>query len=125
MRGLSRYALVGLVATAAHYALLVLLVEWAAAPPGPAALLGAFVGAGGAYLGNRSYTFSNTEMPHGQSALRFAAIAGLGAVANAAVVGGGVALGLHYLLAQVIATALVVLATYHLNRIWTFGPPPP
>ncbi|MFM8738510.1 MAG: GtrA family protein [Betaproteobacteria bacterium] len=44
---------------------------------------------------------------------------------NAAVVASGVALGLHYLLAQVLATALVMLATYHLNRVWTFGPPPP
>ncbi|MFN5701603.1 MAG: GtrA family protein [Betaproteobacteria bacterium] len=125
MRGLSRYALVGLVATAAHYALLVCLVEWVAAPPGPAAFMGAVLGAGVAYLGNRRYTFSNTDMPHGQTAPRFAAIAGVGAVGNAGVVAGGVALGLHYLLAQVLATAVVMLATYHLNRVWTFGPPPP
>ncbi len=123
MRGLNQYALIGLTATAAHYALLMLLVEWAGAPPGPAALMGALLGAGVAYLGNRRYTFSNTAMPHGRAAPRFAAIAGLGAVANAGVVAGGVALGLHYLLAQVLATAVVLLATYHLNRVWTFGPP--
>jgi putative flippase GtrA len=123
MRGLSRYALIGLAATTVHYVLLVVLVEAAAAPPGPAALMGALLGAGVAYLGNRRYTFSNSAMPHGQAAPRFAAIAVLGALANAGVVAGGVALGLHYLLAQALATAVVMLATYHLNRVWTFGPP--
>jgi putative flippase GtrA len=123
MRGLSRYALVGVVATAAHYALLVLLVEWASAPAGPSALIGALLGAAVAYLGNRRYTFSSSDAPHTRAAPRFAAIAGLGAVANALVVGGGVAMGLHYLLAQVVATIVVMLATYHLNRVWTFGQP--
>ena len=45
IKGLSRYAAVGGVATAAHYALLVALVEWAAISPGPAAWAGAVLGA--------------------------------------------------------------------------------
>jgi putative flippase GtrA len=42
MRGLSRYALIGLAATTVHYVLLVVLVEAAAAPPGPADCCAAF-----------------------------------------------------------------------------------
>ncbi|NBX96694.1 MAG: GtrA family protein [Betaproteobacteria bacterium] len=121
MKGLSRYAAVGLVATVGHYALLVLLVELTSLPAGPSALAGSILGALVAYLGNRRYTFSHAGTPHGRALPRFAAIAGMGALANALIVGGGAALGVHYLLMQVLATVLVMLATYHLNRLWTFG----
>jgi putative flippase GtrA len=120
MRGLSRYAAVGAVATAAHYLLLVALVEWAGLAPGPAAWWGAVLGALVAYAGNRRYTFAQQATSHGRALPRFAFIALLGSLANALIVGGGSALGMHYLLMQVLATALVMLGTFHLNRVWTF-----
>lgn len=123
MKGLSRYAAVGAVATAGHYALLVLLVEVAHMAPGPAALLGALFGAMLAYWGNRRFTFSGTRASHATALPRFSVIAGLGALANAAIVGGGVAVGAHYLLMQALATVLVMMATFHLNRRWTFRTP--
>ena len=69
-RGLSRYAVVGLAATAAHYALLTALVEWAQ---------------WSAWLAS----------------------------------------GLHYLLAQAVATGVGLLVTYAINRVWTFAKPAP
>jgi putative flippase GtrA len=33
----------------------------------------------------------------------------------------GSAAGLHYLMAQAIATLLIVCFTYHLNRLWSFS----
>jgi putative flippase GtrA len=120
MKGLSRYAAVGAVATAAHYLLLVALVEWAGLAPGLAAGWGAVLGAVVAYAGNRRYTFGQQPTSHGRALPRFALIALLGSSANALIVGGGSALGAHYLLMQVLATVLVMLGTYHLNRVWTF-----
>lgn len=122
MKGLSRYAAVGMVATACHYVLLVLLVEAAGLAAGPAALAGSIFGALVAYWGNRRYTFLQSDTSHARALPRFAATAGIGASVNALMVGGGVALGVHYLLMQVMATVAVMWGTYHLNRIWTFGP---
>ena len=121
MRGLSRYAAVGAVATACHYALLTALVEWAVWAPGLAALAGSLLGALVAYMGNRRFTFTEARTPHGLALPRFAATAAVGAAANAMIVGGGAALGMHYLLMQMVATALVMLGTYQLNKSWTFG----
>jgi putative flippase GtrA len=120
MKGLSRYAAVGAMATAAHYLLLVALVEWTGLAPGLAAGSGAALGAVVAYAGNRRFTFRQQTTSHGRALPRFALTALLGSLANALIVGGGSALGMHYLLMQVLATVLVMLGTYHLNRIWTF-----
>ena len=120
MRDLSRYATVGAMATTTHYLLLVALVEWVGVAPGPAAWWGAVLGALVAYAGNRRYTFAQQTTSHRRALPRFALIALLGSLVNALIVGGGSALGLHYLLMQVLATGLVMLGTYHLNRIWTF-----
>lgn len=121
--GLSRYAAVGMVATLTHYALLILLVEGLGLPPGPAAWAGAVLGAAVAYAGNRRFTFGHSATPHAQALPRFAAIAALGALANGLIVGGGAALGVHYLVMQAVATVLVMVATYHLNRRWSFRQP--
>lgn len=120
MNGLSRYATVGLVATVCHYAALLLLVEAFFLSPGLSAFAGSVLGAFVAYAGNRRFTFTQTDAPHASALPRFGAIAALGALVNALIVGGGAALGAHYLLMQMLATALVMVATYHLNRAWTF-----
>jgi putative flippase GtrA len=79
--------------------------------------LGALV----AYGGNRRFTFSGSTAPHASAFPRFAAIAAVGAVVNALIVGAGAAWGAHYLLMQVVATVAVMVGTYHLNRLWTFS----
>jgi len=46
--------------------------------------------------------------------------AAVGAVLGMSVVAAGVALGLHYLLAQAVATVSVLLLGFVVNRWWTF-----
>ncbi len=117
--GLWRYSLVGAVSTAAHYALLALCVERGWLPAYLASGLGAVVGAQVAYVGNRVFTFGHRG---GITAswVKFQATALLGALLGMAVVGGLVAMGWHYLLAQVLATAVVMGLTYQVNRVWAF-----
>lgn len=115
------YALVGLLATAVQYFVLVTLVERAAVPAGVAAAAGAAAGALAAYAGNRRLTFAS-RAAHARALPRFLAVAALGAATSAAVVFGGTEwLGLHYLLPQAAATAIVFVSGFTLNRRWTFA----
>ncbi|KQQ46359.1 hypothetical protein ASF61_18350 [Duganella sp. Leaf126] len=114
-----RYALVGAVGTLAHYAVLFITVSLHWLAPVAASVTGAVVGAIVNYFLNARYTFKRASS--GQSMLRFAATAAFGAVLN------GVLMqllttvaGLHYLLAQLAATAVVLLLTYTINLLWTF-----
>lgn len=117
---LLRYASVGGLATAAHWALLAVLVEGAGMAPWLASGCGAVLGAQVAFFGNRRYTFGHAG-PLWPAWWRFMGTAALGGGVGMAVVAAGVALGLHYLLAQAVATAVGLLLTYTVNRVWTFG----
>ena len=114
-----RYTAVGACATAMHYLVLVLCVEQGWLPAWAASGLGAIVGAQVAYAGNRWFTFAYRGEV-GRSWLRFQGTAAFGAVLGMAVVAGAVAMGLHYLLAQIVATGLILALTYAINRAWTF-----
>lgn len=120
MQRFVRYAAVGGVATAAHYAVLVLCVRQAGWPAYVGSGLGAAVGAQLAFLGNRRFTFGH-DGTVGAAWRRFQATAVLGALAGMAIVAAGVALGLHYLLAQVLATGVGLVLTFAVNRMWTFA----
>ena len=115
-----RYAAVGGVATAAHYALLWSLVEQAHWPAPLAAGAGAVLGAQVAFVGNRWFTFGHQKrwLP---AWWRFQLTALLGGLTSMAMVATGTALGLHYLLAQGAATLLVLALTYAINKRWAFG----
>ena len=115
-----RYAGAGVLGTAAHYAVLVTLVQGAFAGVIAASTAGAVVGAGGNYLLNHRYTFASREV-HGRALPRFAAVAAGGLALNALVVAGMLVLvGPHYLVAQALATLAVLVAGYLANRAWTF-----
>jgi putative flippase GtrA len=115
-----RYVTVGAVATAAHYALLAMAVEWGRWSPAWAAGAGAVLGAQLGFVGNRWFTFGHRG-GWWPAWWRFQATALLGAATSTIVVALGVRLGAHYLLAQAAATALVLGLTYTINRRWTFG----
>lgn len=122
-RQFARYAAVGLVATAVHYALLIGLVESGGAAPLPATLAGYVAGGLVSYALNRRLTFTGGR-PHREAAWRFAAVAASGfawtGLLMALLVG---RLGAPYLPAQA-ATTLAVLAWGFLaNRLWTFAGP--
>jgi putative flippase GtrA len=115
-----RYLAVGAVATASHWGLLALVVERGGVVAWLASGVGAVFGAQVAFFGNRRFTFGHTGalVPAWR---RFMGTALLGAGLNMVVVAAGVALGLHYLLAQALATALSVVLTFAVNRGWTFA----
>ena len=118
--GFMRYSAVGALATAAHYAVLVALVEWARWPAPLAAGLGALLGAQVAFVGNRLFTFGHRGLwlP---AWWRFQATALLGGAVSVALVAAGTALGWHYLLAQALGTGVSLVLTYAVNRRWSFG----
>ena len=118
-RRFSRYTLVGAVATALHYLVLVACVEWAHWPAWTGSGLGATLGAQLAYAGNRWFTFAHRG-EIGASWPRFMVTALVGALLGMAIVALGVRLGLHYLIAQVIATLTGLVLTFAINRAWTF-----
>ena len=124
MQHFMRYTAVGAFATAAHYLLLVLCVELGGWPAFAASGLGAVLGAQVAYAGNRWFTFAHRGSV-GTSWLRFQATALLGALLGMALVALGVRLGIHYLLAQAVATVASLVLTFAVNRHWTFRPAGP
>jgi putative flippase GtrA len=115
-----RYAAAGAVGTAAHYAVLIALVQGVLAGVVVASTAGAIVGAGVNYALNHRFTFASREA-HRRALPRFAAVAVAGIVLNALVLYTVLALvGPHYLVAQVVATLAVLVAGYLANRAWTF-----
>jgi putative flippase GtrA len=121
MSALLRYALVGAAATAAHWATLALAVEQAHLAAWLGSGLGAIVGAQVAFVGNRHFTFGHAGAVW-PAWWRFMGTAAVGGLCGMLIVGAGVALGLHYLLAQALATGLVMLLTFAINRRWAFAP---
>ena len=119
-----RYASVGALATAAHYAVLVALVEGGGLAPRFAAAIGAWVGAQVAFVGNARFTFGGAPMSV-RSWFRFQVTAVIGAAISFSIVAAGVGLGLHYLIAQALATLLTLFVTYEINRRWSFATPGP
>lgn len=119
-RQLATYASVGAVATAVHYALLILLVEVAAWRAVPSTLCGYVAGGAVAYILNRRHTFASAR-PHADATWRFALVAFLGFCLTFALMSLFVERwGAPYLPAQVATTVIAMFMTFTLNRAWTF-----
>lgn len=117
----ARFASVGAIATACHYAVLIGLVTSGAMTPVPASAAGAAVGALVSYHLNRRFTFGSGRS-HAKALPRFLVVAALAFALNLAlmlVLYGGLAL--PYLIAQVITTGAILAVTFTLNRSWSFG----
>jgi putative flippase GtrA len=115
-----RYAGAGAVGTALHYALLVALVQLAGVPAVAASTAGAIAGALVNYGLNPRFTFASGHA-HARALPRFAAVAVAGIGVNAVTMAAVLALApAHYLVAQVVATAVVLALGYVANRRWTF-----
>lgn len=115
-----RFLMVGGLATALHYVILIGLVQWGGLGATLSSSLGFAVSALVNYLLNRRFTFKS-DASHAAALPRFATIALTGLVLNAAVMASLVQLHVPYLLAQAVATATTVLWNYALNRRWTFS----
>ena len=114
------FASVGAAWTAAHFVLLIVLVEHAGVDAVWASTASFLAGAVINYGLNYRFTFRSTK-PHRETALRFFAVAFTGMALNGAFM--HVAINLlswHYLPSQIVATALVFFWNFFANRVWTF-----
>lgn len=117
-----RYGLVGAIGTLAQYAILVGAVSTHIATPVTASMAGAVAGAIINYILNAKYTFNHKG--HVQALPKFALIAVIGALMNGVLMKILIdTFGLNYLVAQVLATFIVLGMTYMLNSRWTFRSP--
>lgn len=115
------FACVGAVATAVQYFVLVALVQFGDIRPVLASGVGYAAGAGINYLINYHYTFAS-QQSHLQAMSKFLSVAVVGLTLNSLIVEVATEkLQLHYLVAQVIATGLVLMWNFFANRVWTFG----
>jgi putative flippase GtrA len=115
------FAGVGAVGTAAHYLVLIGLVQGSGTNAVPASVAGFVVGALVNYTLNYHVIF-RSDKSHLTAASKFMAIALVGLLLNTAIVWFAVnTLGIHYLVSQILATALVLVWNYAGNRIWTFA----
>ena len=115
-----RYAGAGAIGTAAHYTILMMLVQFAGAGAVAASTAGAICGGLINYALNHRFTFASRRA-HRVALLRFSAVAGAGVLLNAATIAAALALfHPHYLVAQLLATGIVLLSSFAANRKWTF-----
>jgi putative flippase GtrA len=115
-----RFTLVGGVGTSAHYVVLVLLVSGFGVHPVLGSTTGFFVGMFTNYVLNRRFTFSSKRSHH-EALWRFGAVALVGIGINTVImVLLTESMKLHYLLAQLIATALTLSWNFVGSRYWAF-----
>lgn len=104
----ARFAAAGIAATAAHYSVLIALVEGAGVRPVLATTIGYLFGIAVSYALNRRFTFKSAA-PVALSFAKFAALYGIGAILNGAIMAGLTGQGAWYLFAQIVATGLTLV----------------
>lgn len=115
------YLGVGAIGTAAHYSLLIVVVQKLGFWPVVGSTVGFTVGAVVNYSLNYYITF-RSQKRHYEGASKFFLVALSGLVLNTIIfVFVSRVLSLHYLLAQIAATGVVTMWTFTCNRLWTFG----
>jgi len=114
-----KFILSGGAGTVAQYLVLIALVKLLAVPPGRASMAGAIVGAIVVYLLSRRFTFE-TERSHRETLPRFVLMAMAGTLMNGALVGYLSKTGLYFLLAQLVATVVVLVFNFIVSKLWIF-----
>ena len=99
---------------------LVALVEGGIASALPASVVGFIVGAVINYFLNYRFTFKSNKS-HKEAMSKFFIVAAIGAMINTALMYVGLnLLQVYYLLAQIVATGIVLLWNFTANKLWTF-----
>lgn len=115
-----RFAGVGAVATGIHYATLLVLVEAAGVAVVAATSVGFACGAAFSYLANHRWTFDR-RADHSSAAVRYVGMLAIGFALNAAVVWFlHDVLGLWYVAAQVVSTAVGLFVNYVIASRWVY-----
>lgn len=118
---LIRFGMVGAVGTLAHYALLLVLVEGLGTSAMTGTASGSLLGALVNYVLSRRLVFASHRR-HREALPRFLLVAASSLLLNAVFMYVmTVGLGWHYLFAQVLTTALLLLWNYVANALWTFA----
>jgi putative flippase GtrA len=114
-----RFVGVGGVATATQYAILYALVQGAAWDPAQASMFGAAISAVVNYWLNYTFSFKSGRR-HRESFPLFVLMASCGTIMNGLIVKGLTLAGLYYMLAQVVATIVVLGFNFYVSRKWIF-----
>ena len=118
-RQIVRFVAVGAVATVVHYSILIALVELAGVAPVVSTTVGYAGGTVVSYILNRRYTFKSNAS-HLASFPKFVALNVVGMLLNSAIFAALMGLGIWYLLAQMIATGLVLIWNFLGARFFAF-----
>lgn len=114
------YSGIGAIGTLVHYLTLMTMVEFFSIAPVPASVMGFTNGAIVNYYLNYHITFQSKKL-HREAFIKFITVALVGLLLNTLIMAIATEVfTLHYLLAQVIATALVLFWNFTGNRLWTF-----
>lgn len=117
-----RFAFVGGLATALHYLILITLVNGTGLNVSVASAIGYTLSTLFNYASNRRLTF-RSQRSHRSALPRFLWLAGFGLAINTVTVWLlAERLGIHYLIAQVVATALTLCWNFFAARHWAFAP---
>lgn len=120
MQRIVRFLLVGGAATLLQYVLLIIGVQLGLGPvslvSGAAFLMSAVFN----FFASRSFTFGS-DAPVGPASLRFMAMVASGAALNTAVMEAMVRASQHYLVSQLVATAIVLIWNYLVSSRWVFA----
>lgn len=115
------FAAVGVIGTIAHYIVLLTAVYLFILDPVLASTLGFLAGAQINYILNYVITF-NSNKRHRDAMPRFMIVATTGLILNYVIMSIGVNyLLINYMIVQVLATLLILVWNFVVNRIWTFG----
>lgn len=115
------FAGIGGIGTIGHYISLIFLVQCFQISPVVATTTGFIVGAIINYMLNYRITF-NSKKRHREALARFLLVALTGAIMNSLLMIVGMELfDIHYMIIQVIATGIVLVFNFLMNRSWTFS----
>jgi putative flippase GtrA len=115
-----RFVLVGLLAVAVHYAVLICLVEFAELARLPASIAGFCLAIPVNYYGQHRWVF-RSAYGHRLALPRYLAVTLAGLAINAAAFSAGLQAELPYPLAQAAAILAVTAFNFTANRLYTFG----
>ncbi|MTE01767.1 GtrA family protein [Paracoccus sp. YIM 132242] len=121
MTEIMRFGIVGLVATAVHFAILTLGVEHLSIPATPANGLAFLCALSITYLGQSLWVFHERSRHGPAQMMRFAVSLAIGLLANMAAMAACVhVLGLGYRAGFVLGLVVVPALSFVINRFWVF-----